>query len=96
MMAPETLLNSFPKKNNAMTTTPLRIAVLGIGMMGLPMALYVANTARLFLVRWAYRAAAGLAIYGVYLTNSRGGLLSLGAMSLAYSMLRYGFWRKFR
>ena len=37
MMATETLLNSFPKKNNAMTTTPLRIAVLGIGMMGLPM-----------------------------------------------------------
>ena len=37
-MATETLLNSFPKKNNAMTTTPLRIAVLGIGMMGLPMA----------------------------------------------------------
>ncbi len=62
-------------------------------LMGLPMALYVANTARLFLVRWAYRIAAVLAIYGVYLTNSRGGLLSLGAMSLAYSMLRYGFWR---
>lgn len=37
-MATETLLNSFPKKNNAMTTTPLRITVLGIGMMGLPMA----------------------------------------------------------
>lgn len=62
-------------------------------LMGLPMALYVANTARSFLVRWAYRAAASLAVYGVYLTNSRGGLLSLGTMSLVYSMLRYGFWR---
>lgn len=62
-------------------------------LIGLPMALYVAGTARSFLVRWAYRAAAALAVYGVYLTNSRGGVLSLGAMSLAYSMLRYGFWR---
>lgn len=62
-------------------------------LIGLPMALYVADTARSFLIRWAYWAAAALAVYGVYLTNSRGGLLSLGAMSLVYSMLRYGFWR---
>lgn len=62
-------------------------------LMGLPMALYVANTARQFLVRWAYRSTAVLMIYGVYLTNSRGGILALGTMSLAYSMLRYGIWR---
>lgn len=62
-------------------------------LMGLPMALYVANTARSFVVRWAYRAAGALAVYGVYLTNSRGGVLSLGAISLTYSMLRYGLWR---
>lgn len=62
-------------------------------LMGLPMALYVANTARNFLVRWVYRGAAALAVYGVYLTNSRGGVLSLGAMSLTYSMLRYGLWK---
>lgn len=62
-------------------------------LMGLPMALYVANTAYNFVERWVFRAAAGLAVYGVYLTNSRGGVLSLGAMSLTYSMLRYGLWR---
>ena len=37
-MATETPLNSLSQKNHAMTTPPLRIAVLGIGMMGLPMA----------------------------------------------------------
>ena len=37
-MTPETALVHPSKKNDAMTTTPLRIAVLGIGMMGLPMA----------------------------------------------------------
>lgn len=62
-------------------------------LMGLPMALYVANTARIFLVKWTYRAAAALAIYGVYLTNSRGGVLSLGAMMLAYCIMRFGLWR---
>ena len=38
MMTTETPLYPSLQQNNAMTTTPLRIAVLGIGMMGLPMA----------------------------------------------------------
>ena len=37
-MTTETPLYPSLQQNNAMTTTPLRIAVLGIGMMGLPMA----------------------------------------------------------
>ncbi len=66
---------------------------LGMSMlMTLPMCLYLANRGG-FLVRWAFRAAAGLIMYGVFLTNSRGAMLGTGSMLLMYGILRFGLWR---
>lgn len=62
-------------------------------LMAMPMALYVASTTSSWLLRWALRISAALSVYAVYLTNSRGGLLSLGVMGVMYSILRYGPWR---
>lgn len=61
-------------------------------LMTLPMCLYLASTGG-FLLRWLLRSGAGLILYGVYLTNSRGAILGLGAMMFVYSVFRYGLVR---
>ena len=62
-------------------------------LMTLPMCLHLAQRSRSFLLRWCFRAAAFLILYGVYLTNSRGAILGIGAMLFVYSTRRYGVWR---
>jgi putative inorganic carbon (hco3(-)) transporter len=62
-------------------------------VMSLPFALHLANSTRTLAVRLAGHGAAALIAYGVYLCNSRGSLLALGAMLFAYSVLRFGWWR---
>ena len=61
-------------------------------LMTLPMFAFMAGEAG-FLARWAYRAAAALVLFAVYLSNSRGATLALGGMLLTYGIWRYGFWR---
>jgi len=61
-------------------------------LMTLPMCLYLANRGG-FLRRWTFRAIGLLILYGVFLTNSRGAILGLGAMLLAYGIGRFGLWR---
>ena len=61
-------------------------------LMTLPMCLHLANRGG-FLLRWTFRAIGLLILYGVFLTNSRGAILGLGAMLLAYGISRYGLWR---
>ena len=62
-------------------------------LMTLPMCLHLAERSQSFLLRWAIRAAGLLIMYGVFLTNSRGAMLGLGAMLLVYGIGRYGLWR---
>lgn len=58
-------------------------------VMVLPMTLHLArHLGRL--MRLASYVAAGTVIYAVYLTNSRGSVLALGAMLFLYGVLRYG------
>ena len=61
-------------------------------LMTLPMCLHMAH-GRGFSLRWMFRAAALLILYGVYLTNSRGAILAVGSMLLIYCTRRYGLWR---
>jgi putative inorganic carbon (hco3(-)) transporter len=61
-------------------------------LMSLPMCLHLAQRSG-FVFRWSYRVVAGFILYGVYLTNSRGAILGLGAIILAYAIRRYGLWR---
>lgn len=58
-------------------------------VMVLPMTLHLARHLGL-LMRLASYAAAGSIAYAVYLTNSRGSVLALGAMLFVYGILRYG------
>jgi len=58
-------------------------------VMILPMLLYLAPMVGR-LVRLGVYAAAGLVAYAVYLTNSRGSVLALGAMVFMYGILRFG------
>ncbi|MFT3954856.1 MAG: O-antigen ligase family protein [Piscinibacter sp.] len=58
-------------------------------VMVLPMILHLARHLR-FLFRLASFAAAGAVAYAVYLTNSRGSVLAMGAMLFLYGILRYG------
>ena len=58
-------------------------------VMVLPMILHLARDLG-FLLRMASYAAAGAVAYAVYLTNSRGSVLALGAMLFMYGILRYG------
>ncbi len=58
-------------------------------VMVLPMALQLARHLG-FLLRLASYAAAGAIAYAVYLTNSRGSVLAMGAMLFLYGVLRYG------
>ena len=62
-------------------------------LMTLPMCLHLAGRSQSFLLRWAMRAAGLLIMYGVFLTNSRGAILGLGAMLLVFGIGRYGLWR---
>jgi putative inorganic carbon (hco3(-)) transporter len=62
-------------------------------LMTLPMTLYLASTSGSFIFRYAYRGAAALILYGVYLCNSRGSLLAIGAMLFVYSVGRFGWVR---
>jgi putative inorganic carbon (hco3(-)) transporter len=61
-------------------------------LMSLPMCLHLAERSG-FMFRWSYRVVAGFILYGVYLTNSRGAILGMGAIILAYAIRRYGLWR---
>ncbi len=58
-------------------------------VMVLPMILQLARHFGL-LLKLASWAAAGAVAYAVYLTNSRGSVLAMGAMLLLYGILRYG------
>jgi putative inorganic carbon (hco3(-)) transporter len=62
-------------------------------VMALPFALYLANSARSFIVQCVGYGASALIAYGIYLCNSRGSLLAIGAMLFAYSVLRFG-WKR--
>lgn len=61
-------------------------------VMVLPMTLHLARHLKL-LFRLASYAAAGAIAYAVYLTNSRGSVLSMGAMLFLYGILRYGVFK---
>lgn len=61
-------------------------------VMVLPMTLHLARHLR-FLFRLASFAAAGTIAYAVYLTNSRGSVLAMGAMLFLYGILRYGVFK---
>ncbi|MGY0196288.1 O-antigen ligase family protein [Leptothrix sp. BB-4] len=62
-------------------------------LMSLPMAMYLGGGGTGFLLRWFWRAMAGVIVYGVFLTNSRGALLALGGILFAYFVWRYGLKR---
>jgi O-antigen ligase len=62
-------------------------------LMTVPFTMYLAARASSFLFRYAYYAAAVFIVYGIYLCNSRGSLLALGAMLLVYSVRRFGWVR---
>ena len=69
-MAAETAFH-LSKKKYAMTTTPLRIAVLGIGMMGLPMARRLSEAGHPVRAWNRTRAKAEpLALYGLTVSNT--------------------------
>jgi len=61
-------------------------------VMVLPMLLYLARGQKL-LPRVAWLVAAGAVVYAIYLTNSRGAILAVGAMLGLYGVLRYGVLR---
>jgi putative inorganic carbon (hco3(-)) transporter len=58
-------------------------------VMVLPMSLYLASRFGLVL-RVFFYTVAGVVLYAIYLTNSRGAMLAIGAMLLLYGVLRYG------
>jgi putative inorganic carbon (hco3(-)) transporter len=62
-------------------------------VMILPLTMYLAAASRSFILRHAYHGAAALILYGVYLCNSRGSLLAIGAMLFAYAVHRFGWVR---
>lgn len=62
-------------------------------VMALPLTIYLAATPGAWLFRALWAAAAALILYGIYLCNSRGSLLALGAMLFAYAVRRYGWVR---
>lgn len=62
-------------------------------LMTLPFTTYLAARSTSFLVRLALAGAAALILYGIYLCNSRGSLLALGAMLFVYSVRRFGWIR---
>ncbi len=62
-------------------------------LMTLPFTTYLAMRSTSFLARLALAGAAALILYGIYLCNSRGSLLALGAMLFVYSVRRFGWVR---
>jgi putative inorganic carbon (hco3(-)) transporter len=62
-------------------------------LMVLPLALYVAQVGRFWLLRMAAYASMGVILYGVFLCNSRGSLLGIAAMLFTYAVRRYGLLR---
>ena len=62
-------------------------------LMTLPFTTYLAVRSTSFLVRLALAGAAALILYGIYLCNSRGSLLALGAMLFVYAVRRFGWLR---
>lgn len=59
-------------------------------LMGLPLTLYLAASTGSFVLRYACLAAAAATLYGIYLCNSRGSILALGAMLVLYVARRFG------
>src|SRR5690606_835045 len=60
-------------------------------VIALPMALHLSGRGGLLgLRRLLWTGAAGLLVYGIYLTNSRGGMLALAAMLGAWLWIRRG------
>jgi O-antigen ligase len=58
-------------------------------VVALPLALYLSRNSR-WLGRWLGLAGAGLLLYGIYLTDSRGAMLATAAMAAAYAYVRHG------
>jgi len=56
----------------------------------LPLAVYLSSEPASKLLRILWLGAAGMFAYGVYLTNSRGGLLAVLAIAVLWSMRRVG------
>lgn len=56
----------------------------------LPMLAYRLASAKGFLARLLWLAGMGVLLYGIYLTNSRGGMLSAASQFLAFSVARWG------
>ncbi len=61
-------------------------------LMLVPLVLFLAGGAG-FIKRWALRAVAVAAVFNIYLCNSRGATLALGAMLFMHGLWRYGVWR---
>jgi len=59
-------------------------------LISLPLTLYLARVTDSFWLRHAAHAAAALTAYGIYLCNSRGSMLGLGAMLACWVSRRYG------
>lgn len=59
----------------------------------LPMLAYLASETRSLLMRAAWLASIGSVLYGIYLTNSRGGMLALATQFMVYSVRRFGVLR---
>lgn len=62
-------------------------------LMTLPFTAFLAMRSKSFFARLALAGAAALILYGIYLCNSRGSLLALGAMLFVYSVRRFGWVR---
>ncbi len=62
-------------------------------IVALPMTLYWGRSTSSRLLKLLAGIAAALQIIGIYLTNSRGGLVALGCMVVAYAVRRFGAWR---
>lgn len=66
---------------------------LGMALvMVLPMLVYLGSRASKWL-RLPWYAAAGLVLYAIYLTNSRGAMLAVGSMVGLFGVLRFGWVR---
>ncbi len=59
-------------------------------LMTLPLTLYLARSTASLLLRLGLWASSLTMLYGVYLCNSRGAMVALGAMLLTYGIRRFG------
>ena len=60
-------------------------------LMTLPLMLYLARTTHSWLLGLGLWTGAGAVLYAVYLCNSRGAVLGLGAMVFVYAVRRFGW-----